>query len=85
MNLDEVLLEREVPLDVVHSDEVPLLEEVVQLVEKVPLDVVPLEGGVPLDVVPLEGVLLDVVHPGEVPLWTWCSWRRWCTLTRCLP
>ncbi len=35
MNPDEVLLEGEVPLDVVHFDEVPPLEEVVQPVEKV--------------------------------------------------
>ncbi len=39
VNPDEVLLEGEVPLNVVHSDKVPPLEEVVQLKE-VPLDVV---------------------------------------------
>ncbi len=44
-----------------HSDEVPHLEEVVPLVGEVPLDVVHLNK-VPLDVVPLE----DVVHPDKV-------------------
>ena len=60
--------------DVVHHDEVPPLEEMVQLVKKVPQDVVPLMGEVALDreepledEVHLNRVLLDVVHPGEVP------------------
>jgi hypothetical protein len=57
VHLDEVPLEGEVPLDVVHSDKVPPLEEVVQLKEvvrlsKVPLDVVqdkPAQGKLVVD------------------------------------
>ncbi len=60
----------------------------------------PLGEVVHLNKVPPYEVPLNMVHPDEVPLdvvplvmrspwkrclWTWCPWRRWCTLTRCLP
>ncbi len=65
VNLDEVQLEGEVPLDVVHSDKVPPLEEVVQLKE----------------VVRLNKVLLDVVQASEPrdSWWktSWASCTRW--------
>jgi hypothetical protein len=68
VHLDKVPLEGEVPLDVVHpnkvpleevvhSDEVPPLEEVVQLKEVVRPNKVPLEDEVPLDVVQDKPVL----------------------------